>query len=443
QDGGVSGGEEDKGQGRETASSLEELRNEGFTPIPFDADGLRVKVDNGGHDGPSLSRDNSNKQHGSRPEKTQTHLTVNGHSDDDDHSDFDLSQHSSFPEDLSVGGSPDTKISKARRRTNTRPGTTTTDDDEGSRSPRPPKTKARTRPVTPAIPSPAHAHARTKSQVQTRTRDNVHSPTTFVTNPKTRASPPGGNSSSSPSPTRRAQSDVPQPSPVMAGSSNGGGVNGKGPSGGIPVGLQRRSEEIIRRPRLLSNLSQEEIIARPNSTPLKLFGDHDTFTNNKLLRRLSQLDRLGVGSGSGSGNGSAAGAPGAAGRRGSERGKDWEREEKGWKGPCASDTKAAQARKDETQPQPWKRGHVRGQSAPEHMRMHMHRAALANAAHGHGHGHGQRNRPSSRQSNVVEERENENEKEDGNGGELTKNRAPCARFITSTPLARLLPRAPE
>ncbi|KAI5306897.1 hypothetical protein KEM56_006547 [Ascosphaera pollenicola] len=211
---------------RLTASGMEELRNESLTPIRINIEGASTV----------LIEDEPEE----RPLGARKHLAVDaiGQSRLVDHFDsLDITSHF-LPEDLTMG-TPD--IVRSTSRTRFRQEDRSVDAGKLKSN-----SRSLTRPVTPSPP---------------RLEPSL-SPSSFVSNPKTRGSPEAGS-------PRRTKSDSPQRNPATS-----------------PNGLQRRSEEIMR-PHAL--LSQEML--RPNSTPLKLFGNHDTFTNNKLLRRLSQLDR--------------------------------------------------------------------------------------------------------------------------------------------------------
>ncbi|KAI5295681.1 hypothetical protein KEM52_000583 [Ascosphaera acerosa] len=200
---------------RFTASGLEEMRNEAFTPIQIRVEGSSmVSAD----DEPTRQVLTSGSRYTSVSPLSidvQASRTPASHSDTNH-----LIQNA-----LSTGSHRDATVNTSRA---------------SSSASAEPNSRSRARPLVSGSP-------RLQSSA---------SPSPIVSNPRTRASP------EQPSPQRRDEHTAAYPS----------------------ASAQRRSEEIIR-PRAIP--SQE--VPRPHSTPLKLFGNHDTITNNNLLRRLSQL----------------------------------------------------------------------------------------------------------------------------------------------------------
>ena len=63
---------------------------------------------------------------------------------------------------------------------------------------------------------------------------------------------------------------------------------------GLPLDVQQRPPAPTPPKPLSTPVQSEGPKSRSSGSPLKLFGDHDTFTNNRLLRRLSQLNSDGT-----------------------------------------------------------------------------------------------------------------------------------------------------
>ncbi|KAI5287003.1 hypothetical protein KEM54_006314 [Ascosphaera aggregata] len=210
-----------------TASGMEEIRNEAITPIRFNVDGAT---------GTTLMREDMRDHLSGAERRSTTDDAIERAGPVDGFDAFEITSHS-LPADLSMG-TPELCIATSR---------TIFEENDPSKNTEKPKSKLRTwtRPITPNSP---------------RLEPSI-SASSIVSNPKTRSSP----DTSSP---RQTRSDSPQYN-----------------RGTSPAGLQSKCEEIIR-PQ--GRLSQE--VLRPESMPLRLFGNHDTFTNNKLLRRLTQLD---------------------------------------------------------------------------------------------------------------------------------------------------------